>query len=148
MIRATPYKPKIGRDYAFAIGLRDLAQSLNDVPQELQLIFSRASTTPDNKVVAMSAGYHHIPEHGIGPGWVIGVRAVARADKGQIRIGLIENAIPRMLKPWLIARVDLLGRRGEEVLELVFSPADGTFTTQPGYRRRALEPIVLGKGRA
>jgi hypothetical protein len=148
MVRATSYKPKIGRESSFAIGVRDLSLALSGVPQDdlLQLLFGRASSTPDGRPVVLSTGYHRL-DHSIGPGWSLQVHTVPRSMKAQIRTTLIEDAIPRLLKPWLIARADLTGRYGEDVLDLIFAPADGTITAQPGPKRRDLEPILIPKRR-
>jgi hypothetical protein len=149
MIKLTPYKPKISRDSSFAIGVSDLAFALSGVPQDnlLQLSFGRASPMQDNKLVVMRTGYHHLPDHEIGPGWGVWVMAVPRAMKAKIRSALIEDAIPRLLKPWLITRANLTGRIGEDVLDLMYAPTDGTITAQSGPKRRGMEPALIRKQR-
>jgi len=67
--------------------------------------------------------------------------------KGLIRTTLVEDAIPRVLKPWLTARADLTGRSGEDVIDLIFAPADGSIIAQSGPKRRDLGPALVRKKR-
>jgi hypothetical protein len=149
MVKVTSYKPRIGRQFSFAIGVRELSLVLSSVPQDdlLQLLFCRASSTPDGKLVVLRTGYHFLPDRGIGPAWSLWVQAVPRSMKGLIRTTLVEDAIPRLLKPWLIARADLTGRSGEDVIDLIFAPADGSIIAQSGPKQRDLGPALVRKKR-
>jgi hypothetical protein len=74
------------------------------------------------------------------------VQAVPRSMKGLIRTTLIEDAIPRLLKPWLLARAGLTGRSGDDVLDLIFAPT-GSIISQPGPKQRDLGPVLIRKQR-
>jgi hypothetical protein len=133
---------------SFAIGVRDISFALSGVPQDelLQLLFGRASSTPDGRPLVLRTGYHHRPDRGIGPAWSLMVQAVPRSMKGLIRTTLIEDAIPRLLKPWLLARAGLTGRSGDDVLDLIFAPT-GSIISQPGPKQRDLGPVLIRKQR-
>jgi hypothetical protein len=92
---------QIGRDCSYAIGVRDLSLALTGVQQDdlLDLSFWPRSPLHDDDLVVLRTGYHCLPDHGIGPGWSLSVRTVPRSMKAQIRATLIEDGIPRILKP-------------------------------------------------
>jgi hypothetical protein len=149
VVKVTSYKPRIGRQFSFAIGVRDISLALSGVPQDdlLQLLFGRASSTPDGRPLVLRTGYHYLPDRGTGPAWSLTVHAVPRSMKGLIRTTLIEDAIPRLLRPWLLARADLTGHSGEDVLDLIFAPTDGSIFAQSGPKQRDFGPVLIRKQR-
>jgi hypothetical protein len=146
---STPYKPKIGREQSFAIGARGLSQALNGIPQEghIQLAFLGACHKDSDLHRVMTFQYVYTPEFGGRPGWIVWVSAVPREFKGRIKTLLIDDALPNIARPWFVARAGLLGRIGEEALELVFDETQDRVLGVAGLTRKRLEPNLAPKGK-
>jgi hypothetical protein len=140
-----PYKPKIGRQQSFAIGARDLSESLNGIPQEghIQLAFRGVQSEDGGAHLVMTFRYAHEPRSGGRPGWTVWVSAVPREFKGRVTALLIGEALPKIARPWLFARAGLLGRAGEEALDLVFDHTEDKILGRPGLRNKGIEPILI-----
>src|SRR5262249_23602647 len=138
---------------SFAIGTRDLSQALSGIPQEgsLHVAFQEAYRKDDETFVMTFNYAYDDSKYGRlsrAPCWTVWVRAVPRALKHKIKTLLIEDALPNIARPWLIARADLFGRMGQEALQLVFDEIEEKIRGRSVLTTRPLEPALVRSGRS
>jgi hypothetical protein len=139
----TSYRIKHSKEVSYPIGAEALSRQLAGVPQHDLITCHFLAGYPQydvgkpqfyvlNVVYEKQARKFHDSksalERGVfDPRWYISVFAVPRHLRGAIKLLLIEQAVPDVVRPWLIEKSHLTGRTGGSVLWLEYVRADHVF---------------------
>jgi hypothetical protein len=139
----TSNRSKHSKEVSYPIGAEALSCTLDGVPQHDLITCSFYAGYPqydDGKpqfhvlhvMYRKNARRFHDAksalERGVfDPHWQIGVFAVPRHLRGEIKVLLLEQALPDLVHPWLMARGNLTGKTGESALILEYVRTDKAF---------------------
>lgn len=140
----TSSRSKHSKEVSYPIGAEALSHRLEGVPQHdlITCNFYGGRPHDDGKpqIYVLNACYEKRSrrfsdsgsalERGVfDPRWTIRVYAVPRQLRGEIKLLLIEQGLPDLIRPWLIAKSHLTGQTGGTTLWLEYVRADKVFTT-------------------
>jgi hypothetical protein len=139
----TSSRSKHSKEVSYPIGAEALSQALIGVPQQEQITCSFYAGHPqydDGKpqfyVLQVSyqkkaRNFHHtksaLESGALDPHWSIAVFAVPRHLRGAIKLLLLEQALPDIIRPWLIANNHLTGQTGTTTLDVEYIRAEEIF---------------------
>lgn len=149
----TTYRDKHSKAVSFPLGAEVLSRAFDGVPQHEALTCSfyagdvqRHPGKPLLHVVHVmyrkqARSFHHAQdadERGVfDPKWFITVFAVPAALRNEIKIALIDHALPDVVRPWLVEKAGVTGRPGECALTLEY---DTDEKLMRAATREALQP--------
>jgi hypothetical protein len=139
----TSDRMKHSKELSYPIGAEALSHGLNGVPQHnlitcdfltgypqyddgkpqffvLQVIYEKRARTFHDGKSALKRGVFD-------PHWKIRVFTVPRHLRGAIKLLLLEQALPNVIRPWLIEKNNLTGQTGGSALWLEYVRADEVF---------------------
>ena len=132
---------KHGKSVSFPVGAKILSRALDSVPQHAPIgchfTVGDMERRPVKHLEHVMHGvysrhvrqFHHERSakiHGVfDPNWAISVFAVPSPLRHSIRTLLITDALPNIVRPWLIANGDVTGRAGNRELMMMFNTIDG-----------------------
>jgi hypothetical protein len=140
----TTIRIKHSQELSYPIGAEALSRSLEEVPQRelITCSFSTGRQHDDGKpqIYVLNVRYQKQARnfyhgksaevHGVfEPRWEITVFSVPRQLRGAIKLLLIEQGLPELVRPWLIAKNHLTGQTGGSALWLEYVRADKVFVT-------------------
>ena len=143
-ILPTGSRAKHSQAVSYPIGAEALSQALNGVPQYDQITcdFYGGGQHDHGKPQLYVLSVHYRKQaqrfsysrsaidHGaFDPQWKITVFAVPRQLRGAIKLLLLEQGLPDLVRQWLIEKSHLTGQTGESVLWLEYVRADQVFIT-------------------
>lgn len=139
----TSSRSKHSKETSYPIGAEALSHGLSGVPQHDQIVCDfyggRQYDQGKPQLYVLSARYEKRArqfsdsgsafERGcFDPQWKISVYAVPRQLRGAIKLLLVEQGLPDLIRPWLIAKNHLTGQTGGSILWLEYVRADKVFT--------------------
>ncbi len=148
----TSSRSKHSKEVSYPIGAEGLSHALEGVPQHdwakptlrerITCDFYGGRPHDDGKpqIYVLNARYEKQArrfsdsgsalERGVfDPHWKISVFGVPRQLRGEIKLLLIEQGLPNIVRPWLISKSHLTGQTGGSALWLEYVRADKNFTT-------------------
>ncbi len=139
----TSYRMKHSKEVSYPIGAEALSRQLAGVPQHDLITCRFSAGYPQHDVgkpqfYVLNVAYEKQArtfhdsksalERGVfDPHWYISVFAVPRHLRGTIKLVLLEQALPAVVRPWLIEKSHLTGQTGGSVLWLEYVRADNVF---------------------
>ena len=135
----TSSRSKHSKEVSYPIGTEALSQALDGVPQHDQIVcdFYGGGAHDDGKpqLYVLNVRYEKRArrfsdagsalERGVfDPRWKISVFAVPRQLRGAIKVLLLEQGLPDLVRSWLIEKSHLTGKTGESLLWLDYVRAD------------------------
>jgi hypothetical protein len=139
----TKYRSKHSKEVSYPIGSEALSHALNGVPQQnlITCNFTAGSPQYDDgrpqfhvlhvTYQKQAQNFHHSKsswERGVfDPHWQIYIFAIPRQLRGAIKLLLLEQALPDVVRPWLIEKSHLTGQTGGSALAIEYVRADKVF---------------------
>jgi hypothetical protein len=138
----TSSRSKHSKEVSYPIGTEALSTALDGVPQHDQIVcdFYGGGQHDHGKpqLYVLNVRYEKQArrfsdsgsalERGVfDPHWKISVFAVPRQLRGEIKLLLLEQGLPDLVRPWLIAKNHLTGQTGGSALWLEYVRADKVF---------------------
>jgi hypothetical protein len=139
----TSDRSKHSKEVSYPIGTESLSRTLDRVPQHKLITCNFYAGYPqydDGKpqfhvlhvLYRKNARRFHDAKSALergmfDPHWQISIFAVPRQLKGEIKVLLLEQALPDLVRPWLIERGNLTGKTGESALMLEYVRAENVF---------------------
>jgi hypothetical protein len=149
----TTHRDKHGKVVSFPAGAELLSRALDGVPQHEALTCSffagNIQQDPGRRVFHVmhvtyrkqARSFHHAQSAGesgvFDPKWSITVFAVPSTLRHEIKMALVDQMLPDVVRPWLMEKADVTGRTGDCALVLEYD-ADGKAMRQS--KREALQP--------
>jgi hypothetical protein len=133
----TSYRLKHSKHVSYPLGAEALSRALDGVPQHELITCDFGPGSLQNDLDKLDFQVLHViyrkqlpsfyhtrdaAERGVfEPSWMIRVFAVPVAVRSPIKRLLIEDALPRLVRPWLMEKHHLAGKTGESLLMLGYS---------------------------
>jgi hypothetical protein len=140
----TCHRGKHGKSVNFPVGAEILSRALDGVPQHALIGCHFTVGDMERRPVKdlehvmhvvysrQLRAFHHAQsadERGVfDPKWAISVFAVPSTLRHPIRTLLIKDALPNIVRPWLIANGNVTGRTGSRALTIMFNSIEGVLT--------------------
>jgi hypothetical protein len=140
----TSSRSKHSKEVSYPIGAEALSHGLEGIPQHdlITCNFYGGRPHDDGKpqIYVLNVNYQKrvrsfydgklAAANGVfDPRWTISVYAVPRQLRGEIKVLLLEQGLPEIVRPWLISKSHLTGQTGGSALWLKYVRADQIFTT-------------------
>jgi hypothetical protein len=142
----TRHRDKHGKAVSFPLGAEALSRALDGIPQHAMIAchfyvgdMERRPAKPLEHVlhVAYSQQQPNVftaasaAERGVfDPKWSITVFAVPGTARHQIKTLLTTDALPHVVRPWLIKNEGVTGRAGSTALVIQFDTVNGVLTSE------------------
>jgi hypothetical protein len=139
----TSSRSKHSKEVSYPIGAEALSRTLNGVPQHELITCDFYAGSPQHdhgkpqlyvlnvRYQKQARSFHHgksAEVHGVfEPRWEISIFGVPRQLRGEIKSLLLEQGLPDLVCPWLIAKSHLTGQTGGSALWLEYVRADRVF---------------------
>jgi hypothetical protein len=139
----TSSRSKHSKEVSYPIGAEALSRTLDGVPQHELITCDFYAGSPQHdrgkpQIYVLNVRYQKQARsfyHGksaevngvFEPRWSISVFGVPRQLRGEIKLLLLEQGLPDLVRPWLIARGHLTGQTGGSALWLEYVRADKIF---------------------
>ncbi len=139
----TSSRAKHSKEVSYPIGAEALSRTLDRVPQHELITCDFYAGYPQHdhgkpqinvlniRYQKQARSFHHgqsAEVYGVfNPRWEISIFAVPRQLRGEIKLLLLEQGLPEIIRPWLIEKSHLTGRTGGSALWLEYVRADKGF---------------------
>jgi hypothetical protein len=121
----TSSRSKHSKEVSYPIGAEALSKALDGVPQHDRIVCDFYGGRPHDdgkpQIYVLNARYVFDPR------WTISVYAVPRQLRGEIKLLLLEQGLPEIIRPWFITKSHLTGQTGGTALWLEYVRADKVF---------------------
>jgi hypothetical protein len=140
----TSSRSKHSKEVSYPIGAEALSKALDGVPQHDRIVCDFYGGRPHDdgkpQIYVLNARYEKQArrfsdsgsalERGVfDPRWTISVYAVPRQLRGEIKLLLLEQGLPEIVRPWFITKSHLTGQTGGTALWMEYVRADKMFKT-------------------